>query len=146
MFALVDNEDFEELNAHKWSVHKNANTFYVQRKQSINGKTVAVLMHAQIMKTPKGFHTDHIDGNGLNNQRSNLRVCTTSENGMNQSKHSNNTSGFKGVSWIKSAKKWRASISVNGKIIHLGSFLTPELASEAYVAACIQYHGEFANY
>jgi len=90
--ALVDDSDYEELNRFKWHARKTVKTFYAERTFTIgNGKRKNVFMHRYIMQTPKGFDTDHIDGNGLNNQRSNLRVCTRSENLRNQGKKPNNT-------------------------------------------------------
>lgn len=142
MYALVDDEDYEELSRYKWSAQKNGNTFYALRHLK-DEKQTTILMHAQIMQTPRGMHTDHIDGNGMNNQRSNLRVCTTAENQMNRGKQSNNTSGFKGVTRYK--KQWQAQINVNKKLTYLGQFLTKELAHEAYIEACNKYHGEFGK-
>lgn len=146
MFAIVDDEDYEELNAFKWCAQKRGNTCYAVRALRVDGKWTIVQMHAQIMQTPKGMHTDHRDGNGLNNQRANLRVCTTSQNAMNQGKRPHNQPGFKGISWDKGAKKWKAQIMVNSKQINLGRFPTKELAHEAYIEACKKYHGAFANY
>lgn len=147
MWALVDDEDFEELNQYTWCVMEARNVFYaVRRRLNLNGKWVMTLMHTQLMQTPKGKDTDHIDGSGLNNQRNNLRICTRSQNIMNQGKQSGNTSGFKGVTQHRASRKWFASITVNKKQIYLGRFQTPELASEAYIEACKKHHGEFANY
>jgi len=89
---------------------------------------------------------DHIDGNGLNNKKSNLRLCTNNQNLYNRAKCKNNTSGFKGVKWKKDSKKWVAAINVNNKRIYLGQYTSKIKAHEAYVAACKKYHGEFANY
>ena len=145
--ALVDDKDFGVLNQYNWYTRKHRNTFYAQRKtKRINGKNEIILMHAQIIKTPKGMATDHRDNDGLNNQRKNLRVCSNAENLMNRGKPSNNTSGYKGVSFYKPTKKWRAYISKNGKIISLGHHTSKQDASEAYIKACKKYHGEFANY
>lgn len=95
---------------------------------------------------PEGLKIDHEDGNTLNNKIDNLRLATNSQNSHNQKKHSRNTSGFKGVHFHKNNKVWEASIGVNGKLKHLGSFKSAESASEAYKLAAKQYHGEFANY
>lgn len=146
MYALVDDEDFEELNKHNWYVKKRKDTSYAARNSKIDGKKVEVKMHRVIMQTPEGFDTDHKDLDGLNNQRSNLRIATRSQNIKNQGTKSSNTSGFKGVSWHKKDKKWQTRIKINGKQKHLGNFTTPELASEAYIAACKEYNGEFARY
>ncbi len=89
---------------------------------------------------------DHINGNRLDNRLSNLREASHTENARNSAKPSNNVSGFKGVSFHKSAKKWRAAIRTGEKYKHLGHFESKEDAHAAYVDAAKRYHGEFANY
>jgi len=86
---------------------------------------------------------DHVDGNGLNNQKANLRVASHAENCANRRINRNNTSGFKGVS--KNKERWQAYIRVAYRQIHLGYFDTPEEAAEAYDRAAIAYFGEFAK-
>ncbi|MBK9496425.1 MAG: HNH endonuclease [Xanthomonadales bacterium] len=88
---------------------------------------------------------DHINGDGEDNRIVNLREATHSDNARNRCISKRNMSGFKGVDFRPDGKKWRASICVNRKLIHLGLFSTPEEAHEAYVAAAIRLHGEFAN-
>jgi hypothetical protein len=144
-FALVDDEDFEELNKHKWHAHKEGGIFYAVRRVPCSSKGSKVRMHRQIMRVSYGIILDHIDGNGLNNQKSNLRICTTSQNQMNSSKRKDNTSGFKGVRWHKKTKKWEARIWVNNKWKYLGHHVTPEVAACAYNEAAKKYYGEFAN-
>lgn len=104
-------------------------------------------LHRSIMKQSRGngLVVDHIDGNPANNCRSNLRVCTQGENTRNKARSSNNTSGFKGVSWDMQHRKWKADIMCKNKHIHLGYFDTPEAAHEAYCQATKKYHGEFAR-
>lgn len=96
-------------------------------------------------KLAKGEFPDHINGNGLDNRRENLRLATRSQNSINRGKQSNNKSGYKGVSWNKRDKRWTAQITINKHIINLGGFDTPEQAYEAYKEAAKQYHGTFAN-
>lgn len=103
-------------------------------------------MHRLIMNTPDGMVTDHIDGNGLNNQRKNLRICTHTENMANRKIHINNTSGYKGVTWSKQNNRWRSQIYLDSKNIFLGLFTDKEEAYKAYIKACKKYHKEFANY
>jgi hypothetical protein len=79
----------------------------------------------------------------LDNRRSNLRI-TIDRNPQNQCKHTNNKSGFKGVSWHKATQKWQAGIQANSEQIYLGVFPTPELAANAYDDAALKYHDEFA--
>jgi len=144
----VDFDDFEGLNKHKWTAIRDTNTFYAARhgKVKIDGNRNLIYMHRVILNTPKEMKTDHIDGDGLNNQRKNLRICTDSQNAKNRNKQSDNTSGFKGVSWHKKSKKWRVFIGVNGKQIHLGYFLGKIEAYNVYCNACKKYHGEFSKF
>jgi hypothetical protein len=143
--ALVDNSDFLELNKYKWFAHFK-NGWYAVRNVSKNGIQTQVKMHRVILNVSKNMQIDHIDGNGLNNQRKNLRICTNSQNQKNKGSYRNNTSGFKGVSWHKIHKKWNAKISVDGKRISLGDFSTKEEAYQAYCIACAKYHGEFSKF
>src|SRR3990167_2869647 len=108
-FALVDDADFEELSKYRWYTRKCRNTFYAARHVRTKEGTI-IYMHAFLIGTLEGMHTDHIDGNSLNNQRKNLRMCTTAENGMNRGKQKNNKSGYKGVSRHSGGKRWQAKI------------------------------------
>lgn len=100
--ALVDDEDYELVNSLKWYAHLQSGTFYAMRHTPRTDTETRKLigMHKFIIKTPDEFETDHIDGDGLNNQKSNLRVVTTRENQQNQ--HKEKTSKYPGVSWKKS--------------------------------------------
>ena len=144
-FALVDDEDFEELNKYKWTAYGARDTFYAYRNPSINNGRKSIFMHRQIMNTPEGMQTDHADRNGINNQRKNLRIVTNSQNQMNKKRQSNNSSGFMGVDFHSGTKKYRARINKKGKQIHLGIFNTAKEAAHAYDAAARKYHGEFAT-
>ena len=88
-------------------------------------------------------HVDHINGIKHCNIWTNLRECTQSQNLLNIGMRKNNKSGFKGVSWGNRDKKWRAQAQLNGKHFSLGSYCSPELASEAYQAFATEHHGEF---
>lgn len=88
---------------------------------------------------------DHINGNRSDNRIANLRLATARENSRNAGMSRNNTSGYKGVFWERGCGKWRASITVNRKTIHLGVFVSAPEAHAAYCAAAKKYHGEFAN-
>ncbi len=92
------------------------------------------------------MEVDHRNGNGLDNRRFNLREATHAQNMRNQKLNRNNKSGFKGVSYKRSHRKWRACISMHGKTIELGYHDTPEIAYTAYCAGATKYHGEFARY
>ena len=88
---------------------------------------------------------DHINSDSLDNRRSNLRVCTVSQNNMNSAIGRNNKSGYKGVSWDKTNKKWRAGIKAKGKSVSLGSFNSKKDAARAYNEAAKKAYGEFAK-
>ena len=144
--ALVDDEDFEYLNQFKWQANKIRNTFYANRNFRIyKNKQGKIYMHRLILKAKKEYVIDHIDGDTLNNQKKNLRICTHSENMRNSKIPINNTSGYKGVSYIKRDKKWEAYITFNNKLLNLGTFTDPINAAKAYNAAAVKYHGKFAK-
>lgn len=136
--AIVDDEDFEELNKYKWCY---LNAGYACRESS--GKMI--LMHRDINKTPNNKITDHINGNGLDNRKVNLRTCTTSENAMNSKTNLINTSGYRGVSKDNVRGTYRATIKKLDKAIFLGRFKTANEAALAYNKAAIELFGEFAR-
>lgn len=143
--VLVDDEDFPYLNQWNWVANKGNSTWYAVRWGSNNGKKGHVKMHRVILNVPDGLVTDHIDGNGLNNQRKNLRVTTIRQNSLNQGIRRDNTSGYKGVQWRRDRNLWRAIIKVHEKLIHIGNFQKKEQAARAYDEAAIKYFGKFAK-
>lgn len=140
--AIVDDEVYESLARHKWHCDSIG---YAARKVWKGFKCETVRMHRALVDAPDGMVVDHINGNKLDNRRSNLRVCTRAQNLMNRGKQRNNTSGFKGVSYHKQCSKWMAFIKLNKRFINLGLFDTPEAAALAYNEAAKKYHGEFAK-
>lgn len=131
--TMVDDEDFDYLNQFNWCAIKYKHTFYaIRNSPRVNGKSKSIRMHREILKTPANMITDHIDLNGLNNQRYNLRVVTKQQNAFNTK--------AKGYSFNKNAGKWSASIKVNGKKKHLGYFETKKKARKAYIKAKETYH------
>lgn len=148
-FVLVDDCDYEYLNQWKWCTGKLRNTFYAVRgsRRSESKKRKLIYMSKVILQRMeiKFKQVDHIDGNGLNNQRSNLRSATNQENLFNQGLRSDNTSGHKGVSWNKRVQKWQVCIRVNGKNKHLGLFDDIEDAARAYNQAAKKHYKKFAR-
>ena len=142
--ALVDDEDFEELNRHKWHLLGSKYGLYAVTCTKQVNRWVNVLMHRIIMHAQKGQYIDHKDVNGLNNQKTNLRFCTNSQNCMNW-KARLATSVYKGVCWEKRRKKWSAQIGLNYKKIHIGYFDTAKEAAKAYDTKAKEFYGEFAR-
>jgi hypothetical protein len=133
--ALVDDADYPELSKFRWYACKYGNTYYAQRASPrANGKQHKILMHAVILGTPKGMQTDHINGNGLDNRRENLRVVTCRGNQQNQ--HTPKSSKYPGVSWENRRRKWRVCIEVSRKTCHLGYYDDEEEAARRYQIAC----------
>lgn len=144
--AIVDDADFEELNKLKWFADKQGDNYYAVRKSlRINGKYINQKMHRIIIGEKLGVHTDHINNNTLDNRRCNLRICTHQQNMWNKPKSKANNSGYKGVFYLKSSKMYRATITINGKTIYLGTFYYIKQAAIAYNLAAKKYYGEFAN-
>jgi hypothetical protein len=140
MFALVDACDYERLNQYRWFAMKGDNTYYAIR----NSPQGAILMHREIMHAPKGVPVDHIDHNGLDNRRGNLRLCTVGQNNCNQGPHRRGSSRFRGVSWQKNARKWAATICYQGVHYYLGLFEDEVEAARARDRKAIELHGAFA--
>lgn len=117
-FALVDDNLFDELNQYKWYAQKGHNTYYVKRNKKYN----EIYMHRVVLNLEcgDGMIVDHINGNGLDNRKENLRVVTNIENCHNRRIHSHNTSGYTGICWVKRYQKWLAQIVVGGKQVCLG--------------------------
>lgn len=148
MFAIVDDADFELVCGFTWLAVKSrgSHTFYAACWiYDEEGKRHFQLMHRTIMSASATQQVDHADGNGLNNQRGNLRFCTNAENQYNRRLPSNNTSGYKGVSFHKLSGLWRVSITHESKRFYLGYFKVLEDAAQAYDKAALQLHGEFAK-
>lgn len=144
LFVLVDDEDYEEMNKFKWFACPNKHLFYAARNGLVKGKRRVVYMHRQLLGIlESSMVTDHINGNSLDNTRSNLRVCTQAENVRNNSKVRFNNK-YKGIT-KKYNGRFVASIQINKKHIHLGVFDKDIDAANAYDNAAIKYHGEFAK-
>lgn len=146
--VLVDDEDYEYLSTFKWNqAGKPGRFIYACRsaRRSLGERGTTVLMHRVIMNAPSGMMVDHRDGNTLNNQRSNLRVCTRAQNMWNAKPSRNSTSSVKGVGFNRTSGKWIARVSVNGERKQVGTFSDKQSAIDACRIAATELHGEFAH-
>lgn len=141
--TIVDDEDYENLNKYRWTYHPGG---YAYRHKSINGKITKIYLHRFIFGITNKMHIDHIDGNGLNNQKLNLRICTNQQNSCNQKTQNRiKYSKYKGVSWDKSKNKWIATIHNFNKQYFLGRFNSEIEAALAYNKSALLFHGDFAK-
>ncbi|MFA6445728.1 MAG: HNH endonuclease [Candidatus Paceibacterota bacterium] len=154
--ALIDDKDYDLVSKYNWSVAGNRYAraaAYDTDEKDKNGhiKQRVIKMHRLIIGAKKNEFVDHINGNGFDNRRENLRICTMSQNMCNQKKSSANKSGYKGVIAMvgknheKRNKKWLSYININKKRIYGGYFFTKEEAAEKYNEMAKKYHGNFSN-
>lgn len=143
--ALVDDGDFKWLSQWKWCAQKSRYTFYALRTTRVSETDfpqTTIMMHRLILEEHNllqpGHEVDHRDGNGLNNQISNLRSVTRRQNQQNRVNGKKKSSKFPGVHWKKRGKKWTSQIRINGKVKYLGLFEKEEDAAMAYIVALKQ--------
>lgn len=141
---LIDSKDYDRVSQFTWTVRNERGRRYVVRTTRENR---TIRLHRFINETPDGLDTDHINGNGLDNRRSNLRAATRSQNNANQRARSG-TSPLKGVyrHYNSGVKQWRAAIRIDGRRKYLGLFRTPEEAHTAYCVAARVLFGHFARF
>lgn len=139
--AKIDAGDVHLVEGWNWHAHVRPHAVYAKRVA--NGRSI--YLHRVIMDALDDLQVDHINGDGLDNRCGNLRLATRFQNTCNQRRSKANTSGFKGVSWHESRKKWRAQIYLHGRKHYLGLFEKPESAHAAYCAASAELHGEFGR-
>lgn len=151
--AVVDDEDYEFLNQWKWraltTIRKQTNpTFYAYRTTPRPNRK-SVYMHREVLRRcgfPESKQVDHVDSDGLNNQRNNLRPASASQNRWGMRKRVGRTSKFKGVYWHKKMHAWMTRIYFSGRYIFLGTFTNETEAGKAYDRAANHYFGEFARH
>lgn len=146
LLAQVDDEDFESCAMYNWIAKVNKKNIYAISFDPFIKTTTSLSMHRIILdvKDPRVL-VHHIDGNGLNNQKSNLRLCTPSQNCHNSKLRHDSSTGFKGVCFQKTSKKFISHIKINHKKIHIGLFNTAIEAARARDLKAKELHGEFAR-
>lgn len=149
--AIIDAADVALVSGRNWcakpTFHKDGRvrSVYAQTYVTKNGKGTSACIHQIILAAEAGSLIDHVDGNGLNNRRRNLRFASLAENQHNRYVNKNSRSGVKGVFWEHRTRKWRALFRVHGKKIYVGYFQTIADAEAAIIAARVAYHGQFAR-
>lgn len=144
--ALVDDEDYERVSQYSWKANVRRSSVYAARGQNIDGKHRTIYLHQQIVgvSVDSGVNVDHINGDTLDCRRTNLRVCTPSQNTQNQQIRNDNRSGFKGVHKHVASGKWVAQIRTNGRVSHLGSFDNAIEAALYRDVAAMRQHKQYA--
>ena len=140
--VIVDASDAEMLSHWKWNL---GSAGYAQTSFHSRGFSTTSYMHRMLALPSPGEEVDHINGDLLDNRRSNLRACSRAENQRNRSCQRNNTSGFKGVRWDSRRGRWRAQLNYFGRQLHLGCFDDPVEAARAYDREARRRHGRFAR-
>ena len=143
---LIDVADLPLFSQGSWYAYPSPPTgkMYARQNRFVGGKWVARVAHRVILGAPKGMMVDHINGDTLDNRRANLRLCSRTQNNWNRRMDRTNRSGFKGVSWCRQTKRWKAQISVSGHKRGLGYFEDKLDAARAYDAAANEDHPGFA--
>lgn len=142
MKTIVDDDIYEEIGFEEWgAAETHEGCWYAVCR--INEENI--YLHRYILGNSDNKLIDHVDGNGLNNLRSNLRFCSPQQNCFNRAGNKASTSGFKGVCWASRDKRWKAQIQINGKNQHLGQFTEEIEAAKAYNQAALKLFGDFAR-
>lgn len=150
--AIIDSADVDLVKHWNWCAALSRRSdgsimavYAIRNVWNTDGTTRTILMHRLLAQTAPKMETDHIDGNGLNNRRSNLRPATVSQNQQNSRRRQGTKSGVKGVCFDRAKGKWRADIKVSGRNVFLGYFDCIENAGAAYANGSAHYHGEFGR-
>jgi len=147
-YAKVDPADYKRLRKYEWVAEKKGTNSFYARRRAPGGKGKKwklISLHQEIIKAPPGMVIDHINHDGMDNRRANLRAATHSQNLYNRKKRSGATqSKYKGIYWRKKTGRWEVRIMFEKKAIHLGRFRSEIDAARAYDRGAMKYHGEFA--
>lgn len=141
-FAKVDSKYFDWLNQWKWYYMKPSRGKSGYAVRSVLNKTIR--MHRLILNIPKGFQTDHINMDKLDNREANLRIATPQQNSYNKGKYKNNKSGHRGIYFSSRLNKWVTQLRINGERVYCAYFSSKEEAIKNYVSVAKQYFKEFA--
>lgn len=141
-FSVVDDCDYEWASKFRWHLSSSGYAITNKSRPYKNGKTLH--MHRAINKTPDGLFTDHVNQNRIDNRRENLRTATKTQNLFNMDKHSDNSSGYKGIVYHRPSGLWGAKIQVKMHRVSLGYYETKKEAANAYNNAAKKLHGQFA--
>ena len=147
--TFVDKKDFEKFGKYKWYLGSRGYvTRSIAKRDNLGKWPRRIFLHREILNSPKGYLSDHINGNKLDNRRINLRICTARQNCYNRKIASNNASGIKGVYYRPKYihRKWAAYIKLPDKLKFIGGFLSKEAAAKAYKETAKDIFGEFTNY
>lgn len=142
-FTIIDREDCERVMQYKWCF--GGRGYAIRAGKYANGKqSPNIKLHRFLINAPAGYEVDHINGDTLDNRKANIRVCTVQQNQRNRSLGKNNSSGYKGVTWVKAQGKWRAQLALSKGKRYLKSFDTAIEAALAYDEVALEHFGEFA--
>ena len=144
-FAKVDPEDYLWLAQFRWSAKISPHAVYAVRTVQVAGKSKRLFMHREIMNTPDDMLCDHMNHDGSDNRKANLRNCNYSQNNANRRSSPHASSRYTGVSWDKRRRKWAAAIRKDGVCKNLGLYASEEEAARAYDAAAWALHNVYAN-
>jgi hypothetical protein len=147
-YAIVDPDDYVWLSKYKWTTSRVYTKFYAVRsvKCKKTSKMKTIRMHREILNVPAGLECDHINGHSLDNRKANLRAATRQQNCWNNRKRKpKSLSKYKGVSFSKRGRPWKAMLTVDGKWIYLGSYNSEVEAAKAYDKAAKNYFGQYAK-
>jgi len=146
--AIIDIDDYAEISKFNWHFQESGGVGYAARQATVDERPTKqrqfIWMHHVIIGKHETMVVDHINGNGVDNRKSNLRHATCSQNQLNRKITSVGKSGFRGV--YPHDGKWQSRLKINGKSHHLGTFETVELAAKAYISASIEMAGEYSRH